>query len=75
MEVSSMMSISGVMKGVIVVLVATILVASVLIPTIQGIEFTGTNAAMYTTLLGVVGTLSILIPVLVIVKMLGSGRD
>lgn len=70
-----MISIGKVMMGVVTVLVATILVALVLIPTIQGISFTGDNADLYATLLGVVGTLSILVPVLVIVKMLSGGRD
>ena len=70
-----MISIGKVMMGVITVLVSTILIALVLYPTISTIEFTGSNATMYTTLMGVVLTLSFMIPVLVVVKMISGGRD
>lgn len=74
-EVRKMISIGKVMAGVITVLVTTILVALVLYPTISSIEFTGTNATMYSTLIMVTLTLSFLIPVLVVVKMISNGRD
>lgn len=70
-----MVSINKVLMGVISIIIATILIALVLIPTIQGIEFTGSNATMYTTLIGVVGTIAIVIPVMMAAKMITGGRD
>ena len=71
-----MISIGKVMTGVITVLITTILVALVLYPTISQIDFgDGADATMYATLLSVVLTLSFLIPVLVVVKMISGGRD
>ena len=70
-----MMSISKIVYGVIAIVVVVIVVATVLIPTVSGLEFTGSNATMYTTLLGVVCTLGILIPVMLSVKMIAGGKD
>lgn len=66
-----MMSIGKVVYGVIAVLVVVLVVATVLIPTISGLELDPT----YETLLGVVSTLAIIIPVMMCVKMISSGRD
>ncbi|MBR2554474.1 MAG: hypothetical protein IKE94_06390 [Aeriscardovia sp.] len=66
-----MMSIGKVVYGVIAVLVVVLIVATVLIPTISGLELEGT----YATLLGVVSTLCIIIPVMMCVKMISGGRD
>lgn len=68
------MKIGTIVYGVIGIVVVVLVVATVLIPTVSGLEFTGDNAAMYTTLLGVVCTLSIIIPVMLAVKMIG-GKD
>lgn len=66
-----MMSIGKVVYGVIAVLVVVLVVATVLIPTISGLELDST----YETLLGVVSTLAIIIPVMMCVKMISNGRD
>lgn len=66
-----MMSIGKVVYGVIAILVVVLIVATVLIPTISGLEITGT----YATLLGVVSTLCIIIPVMMAVKLIASGKD
>ena len=71
-----MISIGKVMMGVITVLVSTILIALVLYPTISSITFSDdAQGTMYATLLGVTLTLSFIIPVLIVVKMIGGGRD
>lgn len=46
--------VSKMVGGVVGLTVGGILVGQVLIPTIQGITFTGNNATMYTTMFGVV---------------------
>ena len=46
--------VSKMVGGVVGLTVGGILVGQVLIPTIQGITFEGTNASMYTTMFGVV---------------------
>ena len=66
-----MISIGRVVYGVIAILVVVLVVATVLIPTIDGLELEGT----YATLLGVVGTLCIIIPVMMAVKLIAGGRD
>lgn len=66
-----MISIGRVVYGVIAILVVVLVVATVLIPTISGLELEGT----YATLLGVVATLCIIIPVMMAVKLISGGRD
>lgn len=66
-----MMSIGKVVYGVIAVLVVVLIVATVLIPTISGLELDPT----FETLLGVISTLAIIIPVMMCVKMISGGRD
>lgn len=66
-----MMSIGKIVYGIIAVLVVVLIVATVLIPTISGLELDPT----FETLLGVVATLSIIIPVMMCVKMISGGRD
>lgn len=46
--------VSKMVGGVIGLTVGGILVGQVLIPTIEGITFSGNNATMYTTMFGVV---------------------
>ena len=66
-----MMSIGKVVYGDIAVLVVVLIVATVLIPTISTLELDPT----YMTLLGVISTLAIIIPVMMCVKMISGGRD
>lgn len=63
------MEISGIVYGIIGIVVAVIVIASVLIPTIEGLNLTNTT---YATLLGVVGTLSIIVPIMLAVRMIGG---
>lgn len=66
-----MISIGKVVYGVIAILVVVLIVATVLIPTVTGLELTGT----YATLLGVVCTLCIIIPVMMSVRLISGGKD
>lgn len=63
------MDISKIVYGIIGIVVAVIMVASVLIPTIDGLELDNTT---YTTLLGVVVTLSIVAVVMIAVRMIAD---
>lgn len=63
------MEISGIVYGIIGIVVAVIVIASVLIPTIEGLNLENST---YTTLLGVVGTLSIIVPIMLAVRMIGG---
>jgi hypothetical protein len=63
------MEISGIVYGIIGIVVAVIVIASVLIPTIEGLNL---NNSTYTTLLGVVGTLAIIVPIMLAVRMIGG---
>lgn len=75
-EEKYMISISKVVYAVIAIVIAVIIVSTVLIPTVAGLDFTGNaNASMYTTLLGVVCTLGIIIPVMMAVKVISGGKD
>ena len=65
------MEISNIVYGIIAIVVAVIIISSVLIPTIEGLELTNST---YTTLLGVVCTLAIIVPIMLAVRMIG-GRD
>lgn len=65
------MEISSIVYGIIGIVVAVIVIASVLIPTVEGLQL---DNATYTTLLGVVCTLSIIVPVMLAVRMIG-GKD
>lgn len=64
--------VTTVVGGVVGLSVGGLLVGNVLIPTIQGIEFTGTNANMYTTMMGVVGLLGIVVLVVYAANMIRS---
>lgn len=64
--------VTTVVGGVVGLSVGGLLVGNVLIPTIQGIEFTGTNASMYTTMMGVVGLLGIVVLVVYAANMIRS---
>lgn len=63
------MEISSIVYGIIGIVVAVIVIASVLIPTIEGLNLTNQT---YTTLLGVVGTLAIIVPIMLAVRMIGG---
>lgn len=63
------MEISSIVYGIIGIVVAVLVIASVLIPTIEGLNLENTT---YMTLLGVVGTLSIIIPIMLAVRMIGG---
>lgn len=65
------MDISKVVYGIIGIVVAVIVVATVLIPTVDGLTL---NNNTYKTLLGVVCTLTIIVPVMMAVKLM-SGRS
>lgn len=65
------MDISKVVYGIIGIVVAVIVVATVLIPTVDGLTLENTT---YKTLLGVVCTLTIIVPVMMAVKLM-SGRS
>lgn len=65
------MEISNIVYGIIAIVVAVIIISSVLIPTIEGLNLTNST---YTTLLGVVCTLAIIVPIMLAVRMIG-GRD
>ena len=65
------MEISNVVYGIISIVVAIIIISSVLIPTVEGLSLTNST---YTTLLGVVCTLAIIVPIMLAVRMIG-GRD
>ena len=75
MEETKMMSISKVLYGIIAIVVAVLIIATVLIPTINGLELTGDNADTYMTLLGVICTLAIIVPVMRAVRMISGGKD
>ena len=63
------MEISSIVYGIIGIVVAVIVIASVLIPTIDGLNLENQT---YATLLGVVGTLSIIVPIMLAVRMIGG---
>lgn len=65
------MEISSIVYGIIGIVVAVIVIASVLIPTIEGLQL---DNQTYVTLLGVVGTLAIIVPIMLAVRMIG-GKD
>lgn len=65
------MEISSIVYGIIGIVVAVIVIASVLIPTVEGLQL---DNQTYVTLLGVVCTLSIIVPVMLAVRMIG-GKD
>lgn len=66
------MDISKVVYGIIGIVVAVIVVATVLIPTVDGLTLTNTT---YKTLLGVVCTLTIIVPVMMAVKLMAGRSD
>lgn len=65
------MDISRMVYAIIAIVVVVLVVASVLLPTIEGLNLDNTT---YTTLFTVVGTLCIIVPVMMAVRLIG-GRD
>lgn len=65
------MDISRMVYAIIAVVVVVLIVATVLLPTIDGLNL---DNATYMTLFGVVGTLAIIVPVMMAVRLIG-GRD
>lgn len=66
------MDISKVVYGIIGIVVAVIVVATVLIPTVDGLTLENNT---YKTLLGVVCTLTIIVPVMMAVKLMAGRSD
>lgn len=65
------MEISGIVYGIIAIVVAVIIIATVLIPTVNGLNL---DNQTYTTLLGVTCTLAIIVPIMLAVRMI-SGKS
>lgn len=63
------MEISSIVYGVIGIVVAVIVISSVLIPTVEGLDLSNQT---YMTLMGVVCTLAIIIPIMLAVRMIGG---
>lgn len=64
------MEISSIVYGIIGIVVSVIVIATVLIPTIEGLNLENNT---YMTLLGVVATLAIIVPIMLAVRMI-SGK-
>lgn len=64
------MEISNIVYSIIGIVVAVIIIATVLIPTVDGLNLENST---YTTLLGVVCTLAIIVPIMLAVRMI-SGK-
>lgn len=65
------MDISRMVYAIIAIVVVVLIVATVLLPTISGLNL---DNATYMTLFGVVGTLCIIVPVMMAVRLIG-GRE
>lgn len=65
------MDIGKIVYAIIAITVAVLIIATVLIPTVDGLQLENTT---YTTLLGVTVTLSIIIPVMMAVRLI-SGKN
>ena len=65
------MEISSIVYGIIAIVVTVIIIATVLIPTVGSLSL---DNQTYTTLLGVVCTLAIIIPIMLAVRMI-SGKS
>lgn len=65
------MDIGKIVYAIIAITVAVLIIATVLIPTVDGLQLENTT---YTTLLGVTVTLSIIIPVMMAVRLI-SGKS
>lgn len=61
------MEISTIVYGVIGITITVIIVATVLLPTISGLDLENDT---YTTLIGVTGTLAVIIPIMLAVRMI-----
>lgn len=66
------MDISSIVYGIIAIVVAVIIIATVLIPTVGSLSLENST---YTTLLGVVCTLAIIVPIMLAVRMISGRRD
>lgn len=65
------MDISRMVYAIIAIVVVVLITATVLLPTISGLDL---GNSTYTTLFSVVGTLCIIVPVMMAVRLIG-GRD
>ena len=63
------MEISTIVYGIIAITISVIIIATVLLPTISGL--TGLSDT-YKTLLGVTGTLAVIIPIMLAVRMISN---
>ena len=61
------MEISTIVYGVIGITITVIIVSTVLLPTISGLDLENDT---YTTLIGVTGTLAVIIPIMLAVRMI-----
>lgn len=61
------MEISTIVYGVIGITITVIIVATVLLPTIAGLDLDNDT---YETLIGVTGTLAVIIPIMLAVRMI-----
>lgn len=64
------MEISSIVYGIIGIVVSVIVIATVLVPTVENLDLENST---YTTLLGVVATLAIIVPIMLAVRMI-SGK-
>lgn len=62
------MSIGTIIEAVIGIVIATIVVATVLVPIVQDLTFTGDMAAVYTSLFGIVTIVAIVGVVMMAVR-------
>ncbi len=65
------MEISSIVYGIIAIVVAVIIIATVLIPTVSSLSL---DNQTYMTLLGVVCTLAVIVPIMMAVRMI-SGKS
>lgn len=66
------MEVSKIVYSIIGITVGVIIVATVLLPTLEDVTASGQPGAEYATLLGVVATLSIIAIVMMAVRLMGG---
>lgn len=69
------MDAKSLVVSIISITVGVIVVATVLLPEIASVTAEGQPAESYATLLGVVGTLTIIAIVMIAVRMMGSSKN
>lgn len=66
------MDIGRIVYGIIAIVVAVLIIATVLIPTVDGLSLENNT---YKTLLGVTVTLTIIVPVMMAVRLMNGRSD